>query len=65
MAQLTENDKIIRAKKFELIRSKTEAKRLAETIREGKEKQTPDKLMIMLGSGMQSFNSKTYDQYSF
>ncbi|KAI6184523.1 hypothetical protein M3Y97_00605600 [Aphelenchoides bicaudatus] len=50
MVQLTENDKTIRAKKFDLIRSKTEAKKLAETIRDGKETQTPDKLMIMLGS---------------
>jgi hypothetical protein len=38
MANLTENDKLIRSRKFELVRSRTEAKRLAEIIKDGKEK---------------------------
>jgi len=51
MATLAENDKSIRMRKFELIRSRTEAKKLAEIIKVGK---TPvhDRLMIMLGSGI-------------
>jgi hypothetical protein len=46
MAQLTESDKIIRARKFDLIRSKTEAKKLAETIKEGKEKVDSSNLFV-------------------
>ncbi|CAD5210197.1 unnamed protein product [Bursaphelenchus okinawaensis] len=50
ISQLTENDKATRAKKFDLIRSRTEAKRLAKTVKAGDEGEDMDKpLMIMLG----------------
>jgi hypothetical protein len=43
MALLTANDKNVRARKFELIRSRTEAKKLAEVINN---KQTVNHLVL-------------------
>jgi nuclear factor 4 len=50
MSLLTDHDKAIRNRKFELVRSRTEAKKLAETIKIGSQSPSTDKLMIMLGS---------------
>ncbi|CAD5215021.1 unnamed protein product [Bursaphelenchus xylophilus] len=49
ISQLTENDKATRAKKFDLIRSRTEAKRLAKTVKAGGVDDADKPLMIMLG----------------
>uniref|UniRef100_A0A915DKC4 Uncharacterized protein n=1 Tax=Ditylenchus dipsaci TaxID=166011 RepID=A0A915DKC4_9BILA len=49
MAMLTANDKNIRSRKNELIRSKSEAKKLAEVIN-NKQTTSNDKLQIMLGA---------------
>ena len=50
MELLTASDKNIRSRKFELIRSRSEAVKLADVIKAGKQAQSHDKLMIMLGS---------------
>jgi nuclear factor 4 len=48
MQQLTQTDEAIRARKFEMVRSKMEAKKLSELVRQGS--WAPEKFSVMLGS---------------
>ncbi|KAI6234104.1 hypothetical protein M3Y99_00844700 [Aphelenchoides fujianensis] len=62
IANLTEKDILIRERKFALIRSRMEAKRLADLIKDGKETSNQERqLNIMLGSDIAS--STEFDGY--